>query len=99
MVRRIEHLRGEAWQSYSQRRSTFATWWMTSRPQSVGIPITSVSLCCRVPRLHSRVTLGSLRLLLSGPKSSAGQAMADGERPGPGSWNRIHLIVDDLPVE
>lgn len=25
--------------------------------------------------------------------------MADGERPGPGSWNRIHLIVDDLPVE
>src|SRR5215469_4655548 len=43
------------------------------------------------------VTLGSLRLLLSGPKSSAGQAMADGERPGPGSWNRIHLIVDDYP--
>jgi catechol 2,3-dioxygenase-like lactoylglutathione lyase family enzyme len=45
------------------------------------------------------VTLGSLRLLLSGPKSSAGRAMADGERPGPGGWNRIHLIVDDLPRE
>ena len=45
------------------------------------------------------VTLGSLRLLLSGPKSSAGRAMPDGERPGPGGWNRIHLIVDDLPAE
>ena len=45
------------------------------------------------------VTRGSLRLLLSGPKSSAGQAMTDGERPGPGGWNRIHLIVDDLERE
>ncbi|MEY2450989.1 MAG: hypothetical protein QOD92_563 [Acidimicrobiaceae bacterium] len=42
---------------------------------------------------------GSLRLLLSGPKSSAGQEMTDGERPGPGGWNRIHLIVDDLDRE
>jgi catechol 2,3-dioxygenase-like lactoylglutathione lyase family enzyme len=45
------------------------------------------------------VTLGSLRLLLSGPSSSAGRAMSDGARPGPGGWNRIHLIVDDLPAE
>ena len=41
----------------------------------------------------------SLRLLLSGPKSSAGRAMANGEQPKPGGWNRIHLIVDDLPGE
>lgn len=45
------------------------------------------------------VTLGSLRLLLSGPTSSAGRAMADGDRPKPGGWNRIHLIVEDLPAE
>jgi catechol 2,3-dioxygenase-like lactoylglutathione lyase family enzyme len=45
------------------------------------------------------VTRGNLRLLLSGPQSSAGKAMTDGERPGPGGWNRIHLIVDDLDVE
>ena len=45
------------------------------------------------------VTRGNLRLLLSGPMSSAGRAMADGERPGPGGWNRIHLIVDDLDGE
>ena len=25
--------------------------------------------------------------------------MADGERPGPGGWNRIHLIVDDIDKE
>jgi catechol 2,3-dioxygenase-like lactoylglutathione lyase family enzyme len=47
----------------------------------------------------AEVRRGNLRLLLSGPKSSAGQAMADGERPGPGGWNRIHLIVDDLEQE
>jgi len=45
------------------------------------------------------VTLGSLRLLLSGPTTSAGRPMPDGERPGPGGWNRIHLIVDDLAAE
>jgi len=45
------------------------------------------------------VKLGALRLLLSGPASSAGRPMADGERPRPGGWNRIHLIVDDLPAE
>ena len=36
------------------------------------------------------VKRGNLRLLLSGPKSSAGRPMADGATPGPGGWNRIH---------
>ena len=45
------------------------------------------------------VRRGALRLLLSGPTSSAGRAMPDGEQPKPGGWNRIHLIVDDLPAE
>jgi catechol 2,3-dioxygenase-like lactoylglutathione lyase family enzyme len=45
------------------------------------------------------VKLGSLRLLLSGPTSSAGRAMSDGEQPRPGGWNRIHLVIDDLPAE
>lgn len=47
----------------------------------------------------AEVTRGNLRLLLSGPNSSAGRAMSDGERPGPGGWNRIHLIVDDIEKE
>jgi len=45
------------------------------------------------------VTRGNLRLLLSGPASSAGRPMSDGERPVPGGWNRIHLIVEDLDRE
>jgi catechol 2,3-dioxygenase-like lactoylglutathione lyase family enzyme len=45
------------------------------------------------------VTRGNLRLLLSGPSSSAGRPMPDGTKPGPGGWNRIHLIVTDLTSE
>jgi catechol 2,3-dioxygenase-like lactoylglutathione lyase family enzyme len=45
------------------------------------------------------VRRGSLRLLLSGPLSSAGRPMPDGAQPGPGGWNRIHLIFDDLSSE
>ena len=45
------------------------------------------------------VLRGNLRLLLSGPKSSAGQPMTDGERPGPGGWNRLHFMVEDLDGE
>ncbi len=45
------------------------------------------------------VSRGSLRLLLSGPNSSAGRAMPDGARPGPGGWNRIHFVTSDLAAE
>src|SRR3982074_85518 len=45
------------------------------------------------------VLLGNLRLLLSGPKSSAGRPMPDGIHPSPGGWNRIELIVDDIGTE
>jgi catechol 2,3-dioxygenase-like lactoylglutathione lyase family enzyme len=45
------------------------------------------------------VARGDLRLLLSGPTSSAGRPMPDGRRPVAGGWNRIHLIVEDLPAE
>src|SRR5438105_2527278 len=45
------------------------------------------------------VQRGDLRLLLSGPASSAGRPMADGEQPRPGGWNRIHLVVDDIDAE
>ena len=45
------------------------------------------------------VVRGRLRLLLAGPKSSAGRPMPDGRKPEPGGWNRIHLIVDDIVAE
>src|SRR3979409_1425323 len=42
------------------------------------------------------VVRGNLRLLLSGPASSAGRPMPDGSTPTPGGWNRIHFIVDHI---
>jgi catechol 2,3-dioxygenase-like lactoylglutathione lyase family enzyme len=45
------------------------------------------------------VVRGQLRLLLSGPKSSAGRPMPDGRTPGPGGWNRMHFIVEDIAAE
>jgi catechol 2,3-dioxygenase-like lactoylglutathione lyase family enzyme len=45
------------------------------------------------------VVRGNLRLLLSGPTSSAGRSMPDGRTPHPGGWNRIHFIVDDIGTE
>lgn len=45
------------------------------------------------------VQRGHLRLLLSGPQSSAARPMADGAQPVPGGWNRIHFIVGDIDAE
>jgi catechol 2,3-dioxygenase-like lactoylglutathione lyase family enzyme len=45
------------------------------------------------------IVRGKLRLLLSGRTSSAGRAMPDGRKPGPGGWNRIHLLVDDITAD
>jgi catechol 2,3-dioxygenase-like lactoylglutathione lyase family enzyme len=45
------------------------------------------------------VVRGHLRLLLSGPRSSAGRPMPDGRTPAPGGWNRIHFVVEDIDAE
>jgi catechol 2,3-dioxygenase-like lactoylglutathione lyase family enzyme len=45
------------------------------------------------------VTRGALRLLLSGPASSAGRPMPDGKMPEAGGWNRIQLVFPDLAAE
>ena len=45
------------------------------------------------------VKRGNLRLLLSGPASSAGRPMPDGTKPVPGGWNRIEFVVDDIVAE
>ena len=57
------------------------------------------SLLSKTAPAFADVERGGLRLLLSGPSSSAGRPMPDGRRPGPGGWNRIHLIVEDLSSE
>ncbi len=47
----------------------------------------------------SAVQRGPLRLLLSGPKSSAGRPMPDGRQPEAGGWNRFQVIVEDIAAE
>ena len=51
------------------------------------------------PPAFADVVRGRLRLLLSGPRSSAGRPMPDGRSPEPGGWNRIHLIVEDIATD
>jgi|SRR5579862_1232719 catechol 2,3-dioxygenase-like lactoylglutathione lyase family enzyme len=56
-------------------------------------------LLTSAPPAFADVQRGNLRLLLAGPTSSAGRPMPDGTKPGPGGWNRIHFIVDDIDTE
>lgn len=51
------------------------------------------------PPAFADIVRGRLRLLLAGPQSSAGRPMPDGRKPGPGGWNRIHFVVEDIASE
>jgi glyoxylase I family protein len=44
----------------------------------------------------ANVSLGDLKLLLSGPGASGSRPMPDGRRQEPGGWNRVVLRVTDL---
>jgi catechol 2,3-dioxygenase-like lactoylglutathione lyase family enzyme len=57
------------------------------------------TLHAAMPPAFADVRRGKLRLLISGPASSAGRSMPDGRTPEPGGWNRIHLIVADIAAE
>ena len=45
-----------------------------------------------------QVSIGNLKLILSGPGASGSRPMPDGKRQEPGGWNRVILQVDDLPA-
>jgi glyoxylase I family protein len=45
-----------------------------------------------------QVSIGNLKLILSGPGASGSRAMPDGGRQEPGGWNRVILRVKDLPA-
>ena len=57
------------------------------------------TLISRAGAAFADVARGDLRLLLSGATSSAGRPLPDGQRPAPGGWNRIQLVVPDLRAE
>ena len=40
-----------------------------------------------------------VRLIVSGPNSSAGRVMLDGTKPSPGGWSRFQIVVDDIEAE
>ncbi len=44
------------------------------------------------------ISLGPLRILLSGPGASGSRPVPDGRRQEPGGWNRVVLRVSDLPA-
>jgi glyoxylase I family protein len=43
-----------------------------------------------------QVSIGNLKLILSGPGASGSRPMPDGRQQEPGGWNRIVLQVQDL---
>ena len=45
-----------------------------------------------------QVSIGGLKLILSGPGASGSRAMPDGRQQEPGGWNRVLLEVEDLPA-
>ena len=45
-----------------------------------------------------QVSVGELKLVLSGPGASGSRAMPDGRQQEPGGWNRVILRVNDLPA-
>jgi glyoxylase I family protein len=46
----------------------------------------------------AQVSIGNLKLILSGPGASGSRIMPDGRTQEPGGWNRIMLHVTDLPA-
>jgi len=44
-----------------------------------------------------QVSVGNLKLILSGPGASGSRPMPDGRHQEPGGWNRVVLQVSDLP--
>src|SRR5688500_8236118 len=44
----------------------------------------------------AQVSVGNLKLILSGPGASGSRPMPDGQNQEPGGWNRIVLQVTDL---
>jgi glyoxylase I family protein len=45
-----------------------------------------------------QVSISNLKLILSGPGASGSRPMPDGRQQEPGGWNRVILLVQDLPA-
>src|SRR4029453_15838414 len=50
------------------------------------------------PPAFAQVSIGALKLILSGPGASGSRPLPDGRFQEPGGWNRVVLQVADLPA-
>jgi len=50
------------------------------------------------PPAFAQVSIGALKLILSGPGASGSRPLPDGRSQEPGGWNRVVLQVADLPA-
>jgi glyoxylase I family protein len=50
------------------------------------------------PPAFAQVSVGNLKLILSGPGASGSRPMPDGRHQEPGGWNRVILQVENLPA-
>jgi glyoxylase I family protein len=50
------------------------------------------------PPAFAQVSVGNLKLILSGPGASGSRPMPDGRHQEPGGWNRVILQVANLPA-
>ena len=46
----------------------------------------------------AQVSIGELKLILSGPGASGSRPMPNGQNQEPGGWNRVVLHVNNLPA-
>jgi glyoxylase I family protein len=56
------------------------------------------TLDAKHPPAFAQVSIGDLKLVLSGPGASGSRPMPDGRSQEPGGWNRVILQVTDLPA-
>ena len=57
------------------------------------------TLDAKHPPAFAQVSVGNLKLILSGPGASGSRPMPDGSNQEPGGWNRAMLHVVDLPAQ
>lgn len=54
------------------------------------------NLDLEVPPMFAQVSIGKLKLILSGPGASGSRPMPDGQKQESGGWNRVILQVTNL---
>ncbi len=93
-----------AMDSPKQQPSVLGLWGVRYQVKDVqrSISFYTQTLGFNLDRQHlpafGQVSIGDLKLILSGPGASGSRPMPDGHQQEPGGWNRVVLQVRDLPA-